>query len=133
MNTRNRKLLVIFCFVVLITACSNHPILQSATSDMVVIKAQPEMFVDAYEMAEKECQNYTKNAEYIPDETVDIKIVAFNCVGVEAEEVATETEEAPAETEEAPAETEEGPTETEEAPAETEEVPAETEEAPADS
>lgn len=114
MNTQNRNLLVIFCFIVLITGCSNHASITSVTSDKVVIKAPPEEFVDAYGVAQKECQKNTKNAKYETDETTALEVVAFNCVGEEAEEVATETEAAPEETEEVPAETEEAPADSEE-------------------
>ncbi len=101
MNSQNRSLFIIFCSVVLITACSNQVSIQSITSDMVVVKAPPENFIDAYDAAKKECEKNTKKAEYIPDDTVGLEIVAFNCVGEEVavEEVATETEETPSESE----------------------------------
>jgi len=122
MNTRYINIFVIFCFIVLITGCSNQASIKSATPDKVVIKAQPNNFTEAYQMAQKECQKNTKDAEYIPDDIPGLEEVAFNCVG---EEVATETEEAPEETEEVPTETEEIPAESEEVPAESEEVSSE--------
>jgi hypothetical protein len=101
MNILYRNLLVIFCFIVLITACSNQVSIQSITSDMVVVKAPPENFIDAYDAAKKECEKNTKKAEYIPDDTVGLEIVAFNCVGEEVavEEIATETEKSSSESE----------------------------------
>ncbi len=86
----------------LMTACSNQLTIQSVTTDKVVIKAPPENFIDAYEVAKKECEKNTKKAEYITDDTAGIEVVSFNCVGEEviAEQVATENEEAPAESEE---------------------------------
>jgi len=108
MNTPNRIIFVIICFLMLITACSNGPTILSATADKVVIKAQPESFVAAYEVAQKECKKDTeniKNAKYIADETTGLKEVAFNCVD-EQEEVAAATEEAPTETDEATIEAE---------------------------
>ena len=113
MKSQNRSLFVIFCFIVLITACSNQPTIQSVTSDKVVIKAPPEKFVDAYDMAKKECEKNTKQAQYITDDTAGLEVVAFNCVGEEVEVATEETEEAPAEAEEVTAETEEIPAESE--------------------
>ena len=125
MNIRNRNLFIIFCFIVLISGCGNQLTIQSATSEMVVIKAPVGNFIDAYDLAKKKCQENTKNAVYIPDYSADINIVAFNCVGEEVEEVATESETTPAETEEeAPTGAEEAPAETDAATADTEEVPA---------
>lgn len=125
MNIRIRNLLGSIPFVVMISACSNHPILQSATPDMVVLKAQPEMFIEAFDIAKKKCQENTKNAVYIPDYSPDIQIVAFNCIG---EEIAAEAEEAPAETESTESETDEVLAEAEELSVATEETEAEAEE-----
>ncbi len=106
MNTRYRNLFLIFCFIVLITGCSNQASIKSATDDKVVIKAQPKYFTEAYYMAQKECQKNTNNAKYVTDETAELGVVAFDCVGqeVETEAVSTETEETPAKTEEVPSE-----------------------------
>ena len=92
----------------MITGCSNQQLTKSVTDDKVIITGPPGQFTTAYHMAQKECQKNTKNAEYIPDDTAaGLEVVAFNCVGEEAEEVSTETEEAPAETEEVSTEAEE--------------------------
>ena len=99
MNFCNHSLFLIFSFfLLLMTGCSNQVAIKSATPDTVVITGPSEKFVDAYHMAQKECQKDAKNASYIADATADLGIVTFNCVG---EEVATETQtEADAETEE---------------------------------
>ena len=85
MNTQNRNLFVTFCFIVSIAGCSNGPSIQSVTDDKVVISAQPEAFVQAFELARKECQKSDKFAQYISDETTSLKEVAFNCVAPETE------------------------------------------------
>lgn len=104
MYIRNSKIFTIACFILLIAACSNEPSIKSATSDKVIISGPPEKFTAAFELAKKECLKNTKTAEYIPDSTVDLKEVAFNCVGPGAEEEVAATEE----TEEALTETEPG-------------------------
>jgi hypothetical protein len=88
MNTRNRNLFVTFGFIVLITACSNEPKIKSATEDKVVVGASAEQFLDAFDLAKKECEKNTRTAHYIPDDNVDMEIVSFNCVGQEEEVVA---------------------------------------------
>jgi predicted metallo-beta-lactamase superfamily hydrolase len=117
MNTRKRSLFAITCFILMITGCSNDLTIKSASSDKVVIVGNPANFTEAYEMAQKECQKHTKSAIYITDETADLDVVAFECVGEEVEtEVAeseTQAEEAPIETEAEVQTTEEGPVETE--------------------
>ncbi len=93
MNSINRNLLVIFCFFVLITACSGGPSIQSAKEDQVIISAPPKSFVEAYGMAQKECSKNDKSALYIAEPTNSLKKVAFNCVGQTVEPVAeTQTE-----------------------------------------
>jgi hypothetical protein len=100
MNMQHRNLLATFCFIVLITACSNEPSIISATPDRVVVTGPPEKFVAAYDKAKKECEKNTKNAIYIADTEADLKEVAFDCIGEEAEVVAeTTTEEEPTEAE----------------------------------
>ncbi len=97
MNTQNRKLLTAFCFIVLVTACSNDPKIMSSTSDRVVIDAPAEKFLDAYNLAKKECEKNTKTAHYIADDSSDLDVVAFNCIGQEEDVVAEATsEESPA-------------------------------------
>ncbi len=120
MYIQNSKIFTIACFILLITACSNEPSIISVTSDKVIIGGPPEKFTAAYELAKKECLKNTKTAEYIPDTTVNLKEVAFNCVGPEAEEEAAATEETITEDEADTDETEELPAETEEALTETE-------------
>ena len=93
MNTLNRNLSVIFCFIALFTGCSIQTSIKSVKSDSFVISGPPDKFVDAYETAQKECQKNTKNAEYIPDETASLGDVEFNCVGQEAEAEVTTTDE----------------------------------------
>jgi len=89
-NTRNRNLFVILCLFNLITGCYISTSIQSATSDKVVIRTQPERFTNAFVMAKEECQKYTKNADYILDGTASLEAVAFNCVEPEAEEVSSQ-------------------------------------------
>lgn len=91
MNTRNRNLLVTFCFIALMTACSNEPSIKTASADKVVVGAPAKQFVSAYELANKACQKNTKTAHYIPDDNVDLEVVSFNCTGQE-EEVIAETD-----------------------------------------
>jgi len=119
MNTRNRDLIVITCFVVLITGCSNAPSIKSATADKVIISSPPGQFTTAYELANKECLKNIKTAKYMPDSTVGLKEVAFHCVGPETEEEAGATDEMTTEVEAKPEETEELPAETEDALTET--------------
>jgi hypothetical protein len=110
MKTRNRNLFVICCFILLITACSNEPSIKSATADKVIIGGPPEKYTTAYELAKNECQKNSKKAQYIPDDTTDLKEVAFKCVGDEAEaEVAIEETATEAAAEETTTETEEAP------------------------
>ena len=90
MNTRNRNLFVILCLFNLINGCGITTSIQSATSDKVVIRAEPEKFTDAFLMAKDECQKYTKNTDFIIDGTASLEAVAFNCVEPEAEEVSSQ-------------------------------------------
>lgn len=90
MNTGNRRLFIIACYILLITGCSNEPSIKSATADKVIISGPPEMFTPAYELANKECEKNTKTAQYIQDHSTSLKEVAFNCVGPETEEATVE-------------------------------------------
>lgn len=81
MSAKNRNLFIIFCFFVLITACSSGPSIQSVKDDKVIISTQPESFVEAYGMAQKECQKNEKSALYIAEPSSSLKQLAFNCVG----------------------------------------------------
>lgn len=93
MNSKNRNLFIIFCFFVLITACSSGPSIQSAKEDQVIISASPKSFVEAYGMAQKECSKNDKSASYIAEPSSSLKKVAFSCVGQKVEPVAeTQTE-----------------------------------------
>ncbi len=92
MNTRNIYLFASLCFSILLAACSNGPVIKSATKDKVDISSPPEQFIEAYDLAKKECEKYTKTTQYIPDNTVDLKDVAFECVGEDIEVVAEATE-----------------------------------------
>ena len=112
-----RNIITICCFFALITACSNEPSIKSATPEKVIIGGPPDKFTSAYELAKIECQKNTKTAQYIQDHSANLKEVAFNCVGSEAEteqatveETATEDK---AETEQAPVEDAEATVETE--------------------
>lgn len=73
------------------TACSSGPSIQSANQDKVIISAQPESFVEAYEMAQNECNKNDKTALYVADPSSSLKKVEFNCVG-QAVEAVTETQ-----------------------------------------
>lgn len=97
MKTDNKKLLITFCFITLITACSNDPKIKSATEDTVVIGAPAENFLGAYDLAKKECDKNTRTVQYFSDDTTDLEVVTFNCIAQEEETVAeadtdTETE-----------------------------------------
>lgn len=97
MDSKNRNLFIIFCSFVLITACSSGPSIKSAKDDKVIISAIPENFLEAYQLAQKECKKNDKSASYIADPASDLKEVAFDCVGEETEavvepEVEVETE-----------------------------------------
>jgi predicted metallo-beta-lactamase superfamily hydrolase len=109
MNSRKRSLFAITCYILMIAGCSNDLTIKSASSEKVVIAGDPKYFTEAYEMAKNECEKHTKSATYITDETADLNVVAFQCIG---EEVETEVAESEAQSEEAPVETE---SETEEA------------------
>ena len=83
----------------MIFGCSNYPKIISSTDDQLVLKAKPESFVDAYDVAKKECDKNARIAQYISNGTDSLGEVAFNCfdpnaeAGVLAEaEVDTETE-----------------------------------------
>lgn len=89
MTMLNRNLLLIFSFITIFSACSNQVTIKSSTPDKVVISAPAEKFVEAYDVAKKECEKNTKIAQYIPDETKDLREVSFNCFGEDPEEVAT--------------------------------------------
>jgi len=90
MNTRNRNLFVILCLFNLINGCSITTSIQSATSDKVVIRAEPERLIEAFLMAKNECQKYIKNTDYIIYGTDSLKAFAFNCLEAEAEEVSSQ-------------------------------------------
>ena len=124
MYIRNSKIFTIACFLLLSTACSNEPTIKSATSEKVTVGGPPEKFTSAYELAKNECLKYTKTAEYIPDTSVGLKEVAFNCVGPETEEETVATGETTAEgdagSEEVSNEAENNPEETGELPTSTE-------------
>ena len=105
MNARNKHLFVISCLIVLITGCGlNQTSIQSVTPDKVIITGPPGNFTDAYHIAQNECQKNAKSAQYTPDNTAGLGVLAFNCVGEEeeTEAVSTETEGVPAETEDSP-------------------------------
>jgi hypothetical protein len=88
MNTRNRKLFTIIFFSVMVSACSNQAKIISSSEDQVVVKAQPQSFTEAYDMAKKECEKNTRIAQYIPDGREDLNEVAFNCFNPNPEVVA---------------------------------------------
>jgi len=81
--------LVGIIYIALITGCSNDLSIKSSTPDKVIIAAPAKSFLEAYKMANKECQEHTKSAKYLPDETASLKVVAFNCT---ADKVAPEAE-----------------------------------------
>lgn len=91
MDSKNRNLFIIFCSFVLITACSSGPSIKSVKDDKVIVSALPKNFLEAYQLAQKECKENDKSASYIADPASSLKEVAFDCVGQEIETV-TEAE-----------------------------------------
>jgi len=100
-NARLRYTYAIFLYSVLLTACSNSPRIISATESKVILKAkpEPEIFLDAYDLAQKKCTTDERiaYATYITDGADSLNNVAFNCFDPNAEtavlaetEVATE-------------------------------------------
>lgn len=88
MNTRNTNIFVVLCAITLLSACSNEPSIKSASMDKVTIGAPANKFLEAYDLAKKECQKNTRKAIYITDETADLKEVSFECIGEEEKVVA---------------------------------------------
>jgi hypothetical protein len=88
MTSKSRNLFIIISFLVLFAACSGGPSIQSVKDDKVTISAAPEDFLEAYEMAQKECKINNKSASYIADQTSSLKTVAFDCIGEEVDTVA---------------------------------------------
>lgn len=84
----------------LVIACSSDPKVISSTDNQVVVKAKPESFLDAYDLATKECNKNTRIAQYITDGTDKMEEVAFDCFdpNPEAEVVADAEAEEQAET-----------------------------------
>jgi len=93
MKTQNINLFIILCLSILVTACgSNSPVITSATADKVEIKSPPDQFIEAYDLAKKECDKNTKTAHYIQDNTVSLEEIAFDCIGEEVEVAVEESE-----------------------------------------
>ena len=87
---------IILCSV-LLTACSNSPKIISATETKVILNAKPkpEIFLDAYDLAQKKCSTDERIVypTYITDGTDNLNKVAFNCFDPNAEaEVVAEAE-----------------------------------------
>ena len=93
MNTWNKNLLIIFSLSSLLTACSNQTLVQSVTTDQIVIRGEPksEQFVTAYRMAQTQCQKSVRNAEYIADYADNLQKISFKCVELPALEDEAET------------------------------------------
>jgi hypothetical protein len=99
MRTQNKNIGTILCFFILITACSNGPSIRSVKNDKVVISVEPKSFVEAYDLAQKECQKTDQNATYIADAAISLKEVVFDCVGNEEVAAATAETESSSDTE----------------------------------
>ena len=92
-NTQLRNLTILFILSVMVSACSNSPKIVSASEDKVILKAAPESYLDAYDMAKRECDKNARIAQYITDGTDSLNSVAFNCFDPNAEaEVVAEAE-----------------------------------------
>ena len=92
------KTLVVILFSFLISACSNQAEIISASEEKVIVKAPAGSFVEAYDLAKKECQKYTTSIAYATDESAPLEEVAFDCTGEKLEPVAEVQETAVSET-----------------------------------
>ena len=79
MKPRNTIIVAIAFISLMMSACSSSPKITSATEEQVVIKAKPEKFLDAYDIAKRECDKNARIATYITDGTDSLGEVAFNC------------------------------------------------------
>ena len=111
MNIQNKNLFIIIFLTVLISACSNQPKVISATEDTVVVKAPANNFIEAYDLAKKECQKHTTSIEYSTNEEGPLEELAFNCTGEKIEPVAEAPQEATTPVEEVQTEVEAVPEE----------------------
>ena len=64
----------------LTAACSQYPVIQSVDDGGVVIKASPDMFLQAIDLANNTCQESERDIEYVPGASQDLSLVSFNCV-----------------------------------------------------
>ena len=101
MKLTSIRSIIISCLIVIATACSNQPEIRSASEEQVVVQASPQDFIWAYDLAQRKCQANVRNANYVPNYSDDLKLVAFNCLELETAEAIVETEEKPAEETEA--------------------------------
>lgn len=103
MKTILTKLMIIACLIAMTAGCSNQPVVSSVSEDKIVVRANPQDFVTAYHLAQRKCQEDARNADYIPNDADDLKLIAFNCLELETAGAAVETGEEPvAETETTP-------------------------------
>lgn len=92
------KILAIILFSLLISACSNQAKIVSASEEKVIVNAPAENFVEAFDLAKKECQKYTTSIAYATNEAAPLEEVAFDCTGEKLEPVAEVQETAVEET-----------------------------------
>ena len=85
MLIHTRNLIAIIFISTMMTACSNSPKIISASDDQIILKAKPESFLDAYDIAKRECDKNTRIAQYITDGTESLNEVAFSCFDPNAE------------------------------------------------
>lgn len=96
MNIQYKNIAIVL-FALLIAGCSNQAKIISASEEQVVVKAPAKNFVEAYDLAKKECQKYTTSIAYATDETTPLEEVAFDCTGEKLEPVVEVQETAAAE------------------------------------
>lgn len=89
MNIQIKDLTIIVLSGLLVSACSNSPKIVSSSDDQLVVKAEPESYLDAYDLATKECSKKARIAQYITNGTDSLDSVAFNCFDPNAETEAT--------------------------------------------
>ncbi len=89
------KILAIHSIIVaflLLTACSTQTRLLESSEGIVRVQAKPERYLEAYDLARIECLKLDSYAEYITDESREMKIVEFNCIDPNTEDVEAEAE-----------------------------------------
>lgn len=75
---------------VILVGCGNQAAIMSAKDNMVIVRAKPEIFLDALFLAEQECQKEGLPVKYIENYSSDLSVLAFECIVEEETEVEAE-------------------------------------------